>query len=127
MAIGAIPGVGAGVSQLAALYRQQVVSGAGSAGSASTVTAGSAAGTVAQQAQAARGADFASVLGNGLQNLESLDQTASSKAVQAATGDLQDVHDYVIAASQAQLATELTTTVRNKALESFNEIMRMQL
>ena len=40
---------------------------------------------------------------------------------------LTDVHDYVIAATQAQLATELTTTVRNKALDAFNEIMRMPL
>jgi flagellar hook-basal body complex protein FliE len=45
----------------------------------------------------------------------------------AATGDLQDVHDYVIAATSMQTATELTTTVRNKALEAFSEIMRMQL
>ena len=33
----------------------------------------------------------------------------------------------MIAATQAQLATELTVAVRNKALESFNEIMRMQV
>ena len=59
--------------------------------------------------------------------VETLDRTATSKAVQAATGDLTDVHDYVIAATQAQVATELTTTVRNKALEAFNDIMRMPL
>ena len=33
--------------------------------------------------------------------------------------------DYVIAATQAELTTELTVTLRNKALEAFNEIMRM--
>ena len=70
---------------------------------------------------------FGQVVGNGLSSLESLDRTASTKAVQAATGDLTDVHDYVIAATKMQTATELTTTVRNKALEAFNEIMRMPL
>jgi flagellar hook-basal body complex protein FliE len=81
----------------------------------------------AGQAAATRGADFAQAIGNGLQQLEGLDRTAADSAIKAATGDLTDVHDYVIAATQAQVATELTTTIRNKALEAFNEIMRMPL
>jgi flagellar hook-basal body complex protein FliE len=76
---------------------------------------------------AVRGADFADVIGKGLTNVENLDRTAAAKATQAATGTLTDVQDYVIAATQAQTATELTTTVRNKALDAFNEIMRMPL
>jgi flagellar hook-basal body complex protein FliE len=117
MSIGAIGAGGVNLSQLAEMYRQQVTSGSGSA------TAGTAPG----RAAATRGADFASAIGNGLQQVENLDKTASTKAVQAATGDLHDVHDYMIAANQAQTATELTTTLRNKALDSFNDIMRMPL
>ena len=115
-----VPGVGggAGLNQLAELYRQQVMSGGG--------TEGVAGGAEAKAAQA-RSADFADAIGKSMANLASLDATAQSKAVGAATGDLNDIHDYVIAATEAQTATELTTTVRNKALESFNEIMRMPL
>ncbi len=50
---------------------------------------------------------------------------ADSLAVQAATGDLTNVHDYMIAATEASLATELTVAVRNKAVEAFNQIMNM--
>jgi flagellar hook-basal body complex protein FliE len=124
MAVGGVGG--AGLNQLAQLYRQQVLSGAGGTGGAeATGRAGAAAAT--DPAAAARGANFGTVVGQGLSNLENLDRTAQGKAIQAATGDLTDVHDYVIAATEAQVATELTTTVRNKALEAFNEIMRMPL
>ncbi len=124
MAIGGVGGVGgvsaANLSRISQLYQRQA------ADLTSEVAATGQAGRAAAAA-ASRGADFGQVVGNGLSSLESLDRTASTKAVQAATGDLTDVHDYVIAATKMQTATELTTTVRNKALEAFNEIMRMPL
>jgi flagellar hook-basal body complex protein FliE len=127
MSVSAIGGVG-GVSQLAQLYRQQVLSGSGISASGGTDAATRAAASGAVDAgTAARGADFANAIGQGVQQLETLDRTASAQAVKAATGDLTDIHDYVIAATRAQTATELTTTVRNKALDAFNEIMRMPL
>ena len=69
---------------------------------------------------------FASVLVSSLEELQAKQSTSDGLAVQAATGTLTDVHDYVIAANQAKLATELTVAVRNKAVEAFTEIMRMQ-
>jgi flagellar hook-basal body complex protein FliE len=72
------------------------------------------------------GADFASMLSNGLQKVEATQDRADNLAVQAATGTLADVHEYTIAANEAQLTTQLTVAVRNKALEAFNEIMRLQ-
>jgi flagellar hook-basal body complex protein FliE len=73
----------------------------------------------------ATGGDFASVLSKGLDQLQAVQGKADDLAVQAATGRLTDVHDYTIAATEASLATQLTVTVRNKAVEAFNEIMRM--
>ncbi|MDP9399201.1 MAG: flagellar hook-basal body complex protein FliE [Actinomycetota bacterium] len=71
--------------------------------------------------------DFAAVLAGGLEQVQSLHDKADGMAVQAATGDLRDVHDFMIATNEAALATEFTTAVRNKAVEAFTEIMRMQV
>ena len=75
----------------------------------------------------ARNAEFGNLLSQGLQNLEGLHDRADQLSVQAATGDLNALHDYTITATEAAVATQLTTAVRNKALESFQEIMRMSI
>jgi flagellar hook-basal body complex protein FliE len=63
---------------------------------------------------------------NMLDGLQASQDNADSLAVQAATGNLNDIHTYTIAASEAQLMTDLTVAVRDRAVEAFNEIMRMQ-
>ncbi len=75
----------------------------------------------------ASGNAFSNALADGLQKLQDLHSTSDNLAVKAATGDLTDVHDYMIASTEASVATELTVAVRNKAVEAFNEIMRMQM
>jgi flagellar hook-basal body complex protein FliE len=73
------------------------------------------------------GAGFGDLVARGIENLQELQANADTLAAQAATGELTDVHDYTIAATKASLATELTVAVRNKAVDAFNEIMRMQI
>ncbi len=77
---------------------------------------------------AAEGATgFGDMITQALQNVQASHTQADSLAQTAATGTATDVHDYMIAATQANLATELTVAVRNKAVEAFNDIMRMQI
>ena len=71
------------------------------------------------------GPGFASVL-SGIDDLQQMQTNTDNLAVKAVTGDLTDVHDYTIAAAESSAALELTATLRNKAVEAFNEIMRMQ-
>lgn len=68
---------------------------------------------------------FASAL-SAVDHVTQLQATSNELAVQAVTGDLDDVHDYTVASSEAKLALELTAAVRNKAVDAFTEIMRMQ-
>jgi flagellar hook-basal body complex protein FliE len=89
------------------------------------ITVPSAAELLAPAGAAGAGESFAAALGRGLDSLAQAQASADHLAVAAATGDLTDVHDYTIAATQAQLATELTVAIRNKAVEAFGEIMRM--
>ncbi len=71
--------------------------------------------------------EFGSLVLDGIDRLEGLTDKADGLAVQAATGKLENIHDYTIAASEASVASQLTVTLRNRAVEAFNEIMRMQV
>jgi flagellar hook-basal body complex protein FliE len=69
---------------------------------------------------------FAAMLEKGITAVESAQSKADGLAVKAATGDLTDIHDYTIAATQAALVTQLATTIRTKGVDAFNQIMGMQ-
>lgn len=70
---------------------------------------------------------FATSLASAVDGLSAAQAHAGELAVQAVTGELDDIHDYTIAATEAQVAFELTAAIRNKAVEAFTEIMRMQV
>jgi flagellar hook-basal body complex protein FliE len=82
--------------------------------------------TLSSVAGAANGSQgFGQALTKALDGLQGAQAKADHLAVGAATGDLTNVHDYMIAATEASLATQLTVAVRNKAVEAFNQIMNM--
>jgi len=83
--------------------------------------------TSATTGTSSTGGDFGNLVLDGLNRLEGLTDKSDTLAVKAATGDLQSIHDYTIAASETSTATQLTVAVRNKAIDAFNEIMRMQV
>lgn len=74
-----------------------------------------------------QGASFGDLVLDGIDRLEGVQDRNDQLAVKAATGDLQNLHDYTIAATEATVTTQMTVAVRNKAVEAFTEIMRMQV
>ena len=69
---------------------------------------------------------FASELGGAVDTLQQLQSTSHILAIQAVTGNLSDIHNATIASTRAQVTLELVAAVRNKGVDAFNEIMRMQ-
>ena len=72
------------------------------------------------------GTDFAGILSKGLESVQASQTKASDLAVQVADGTLADPAQYTMAATEASLGLQLTMAIRNKAVEAFQEIMRMQ-
>ena len=69
---------------------------------------------------------FAGVLQGYLENVDKTVKQAADLTTKLAAGEIDNVHDVTIASQKAKLALELTTTIRDKAVESYQEIMRMQ-
>jgi flagellar hook-basal body complex protein FliE len=73
------------------------------------------------------GTAFADTLKKALYKVNSLQIKADEAATALATGQAEDVHQVVIALEEAMLAMQLTMQVRNKILEAYQEISRMQI
>lgn len=106
------------ISGFTAVPKLDAVSGIGGAGAL----------TGSEKVTAAQGEheSFASMLSRGLESVSASQAKADDLAVQVAQGTVQDPAQYTMAANEAQLGLQLTLAVRNKAVEAFQEIMRMQ-
>ncbi|MBT2485049.1 MULTISPECIES: flagellar hook-basal body complex protein FliE [unclassified Microbacterium] len=69
---------------------------------------------------------FANSITGAIDELRSLQSESDSLKIAAVTGDLDDIHSAMIASSRAAVTLELVAAVRNKGVDAFNEIMRMQ-
>lgn len=55
-------------------------------------------------------------------------QSQSDKAIQGlATGENKNLHEVMIAMEKASISFQFMSTVRNKAMEAYQEVMRMQV
>ncbi len=71
--------------------------------------------------------DFGKVIGDMVDKVNSLQQE-SDKAIQGlATGESRNLHEAIIAMEKSSISFQFLTQVRNKALEAYQEVMRMQV
>ncbi|MBI5947938.1 MAG: flagellar hook-basal body complex protein FliE [Chloroflexi bacterium] len=72
-------------------------------------------------------AGFAGMLGQALGQLQSISNNADAKVQALATGQDVELHDVMLALESESLAMNLVTQVRNKAVEAYQEVFRMQM
>lgn len=68
---------------------------------------------------------FAKQLQNAIQEVDNLQTRRDEMVDGMVSGKTTEVHDVMIAAKESQLAFELLMEIRNKLLESYQEIMRL--
>ncbi|GAB5521593.1 MAG: hypothetical protein RhofKO_38440 [Rhodothermales bacterium] len=57
-----------------------------------------------------------------------LDQKVSNEQIESfVAGEQENVHEVMVAMNRAQLSFQFMTEVRNKGLETYQELMRMQI
>lgn len=72
-------------------------------------------------------ASFADTLKNAINEVNELQQVSNKKMQDLSVGRTDNVADVMIAAEKADVALRVMVQVRNKIIDAYNEIMRMQL
>ena len=70
---------------------------------------------------------FGDVLKNALNNVNDLQINSDKLTNDLAAGKTDNIHGVLIAGEKAGIALDLTMQIRNKVLDAYNEIMRMQI
>jgi flagellar hook-basal body complex protein FliE len=73
------------------------------------------------------GAGFGETISKALQAVSDAEASADMVAQDLASGGDSSVQDLMVAMSKASLSVDLLVQVRNRAVEAYQEIMRMQI
>lgn len=73
------------------------------------------------------GADFSKWMAEQLNSVDQQIKTADAKLESLASGENNNLHEIMITMEKAKLSFQLALEVRNKLLESYQEVMRMQV
>ena len=71
--------------------------------------------------------NFLDYLSNALREVDKYQKEAETNAQMLALGEQEYLHNTVIAYEKANLALQFTVEIRNRLLEAYQEIMRIQM
>ena len=70
---------------------------------------------------------FENVFNSALDDVASNEKSLEQAQYLLSTGQIEDAHTVPVASSMAQLSVDFLVQLRNKALDSYNELMRISL
>lgn len=70
---------------------------------------------------------FQSLFENAVSDVQDTSSALDEELANLATGESDDLHNIVIASNKATLSVQLLVQLRDKALDAYNEIMRMSV
>ncbi len=70
---------------------------------------------------------FADTLKNAITEVNQMQQVSNKKMQELSVGKTDNVADVMIASEKADIAMRVMVQVRNKVIDAYNEIMRMQV
>ena len=81
----------------------------------------------AESAKGAKGSSFRSILAKSIQEVQASGAQADQAVSQFLSGEGGELHDVAIATQKAELSLELFLQSRNKLVQAYQEVMRMQI
>jgi flagellar hook-basal body complex protein FliE len=76
---------------------------------------------------ATAGASFAETLNQAVGSVNEMQKTADKAMQDLATGKTDNIADVMIAAEKADIALKVMVQVRNKIIDAYQEVMKMQV
>lgn len=119
----ALGGIGAGIGNGISMPMELLDGATKGVGGRGTAKAGDA----AQAPEESGPASFASVLKSKLTDLNAQQADAGKASEDMATGRVDDVAQTMLRIEQANVSLQMATQVRNKVIEAYQEVLRMQM
>ena len=70
---------------------------------------------------------FGKLIGDLVQEVDSKGKTSAAELKKVMTGEVDNLHQSMVAMQEASVAFNLMVEVRNKLMESYQQVMRMQV
>ena len=93
----------------------------------SSVTPAAAAGAVSPSGGASKPGAFQQVLEGAIHDVEQFRSVANQAVEKLVSGEGEELHSVALATQRAELAFDLGLQIRNKIVQAYQEVMRMQM